>query len=74
MQREVLRIWSETRKTIVLVTHDIDEAVVMSDRILVMAPRPTFVREAFPVNLPRPRLREDPEVARLTRHLSELLE
>jgi NitT/TauT family transport system ATP-binding protein len=74
MQREVLRIWSETRKTIVLVTHDIDEAVIMSDRILVMAPRPTFVRDAIPVNLPRPRLREDPEVARLTRHLSELLE
>jgi NitT/TauT family transport system ATP-binding protein len=74
MQREVLRIWGETRKTILFVTHDIDEAVVMSDRILVMAPRPMFVREAFAVDLPRPRLRDDPEVARLTRHLSELLD
>jgi NitT/TauT family transport system ATP-binding protein len=74
MQREVLRIWTETRKTILFVTHDIDEAVVMSDRIFVMAPRPTFIRDAFAVNLPRPRLRDDPEVARLTRHLSELLD
>lgn len=74
MQLEVLRIWAETRKTILFVTHDIDEAVVMSDRIFVMAPRPTFVRATFAVDLPRPRLRDDPEVRRLTRQLSELLD
>jgi NitT/TauT family transport system ATP-binding protein len=74
MQREVLRIWHETRKTILFVTHDIDEAVVMSDRIFVMAPRPTYVRKVFDVGMPRPRLRDDPEVARLARHLAELLD
>jgi NitT/TauT family transport system ATP-binding protein len=74
MQREVLRIWQETGKTILFVTHDIDEAVVMSDRIFVMAPRPTYVREVFEVGMSRPRLRDDPEVARLARHLSELLD
>jgi NitT/TauT family transport system ATP-binding protein len=74
MQREVLRIWAETQKTILFVTHDIDEAVIMSDRIVVMGPRPTVIREILTNTLPRPRLRDDPAVARLTRHLSELLE
>jgi NitT/TauT family transport system ATP-binding protein len=74
MQREVLRIWAETRKTILFVTHDIDEAVIMSDRIYAMAPRPSTVREIVKITLPRPRRRDVPEVARLSRHLASLLE
>ena len=74
MQREVLRIWAETRKTILFVTHDIDEAVVLSDRIYAMAPRPSTVREVVKVALARPRDRDDPAVVRLSRHLSSLLE
>lgn len=74
MQREVLRIWQQTQKTIVFVTHDIDEAVVMADRIVVMAQRPSFVLEVQEIRLPRPRLREDAAVAGLARHLSLLLE
>jgi NitT/TauT family transport system ATP-binding protein len=74
MQREVLRIWQQTRKTIVFVTHDIDEAVIMADRIVVMAQRPSFVLEIQEVELPRPRLREAAEVAGLARRLSSLLE
>jgi NitT/TauT family transport system ATP-binding protein len=74
MQREVLRIWAETRKTILFVTHDIDEAVVLSDRIYAMTPRPSTVREVVEIALPRPRHRDDPAIARLSRHLSSLLE
>jgi NitT/TauT family transport system ATP-binding protein len=74
MQREVLHIWEKTRKTILFVTHDIDEAIVMADRIVVMARRPTFVLEIEEVVLPRPRLREDPEVGKIARRLSALLE
>jgi len=74
MQREVLHIWEKTGKTILFVTHDIDEAVVMADRIVVMAQRPTFVREIDEVRLPRPCLREDPEVGKVARRLSTLLE
>ena len=74
MQREVLRIWEETQKTIVFVTHDIDEAVIMADRIVVMARRPSFVLEIVNVDLPRPRRRDDPAVAEITRRLSSLLE
>jgi NitT/TauT family transport system ATP-binding protein len=74
MQREVLHIWEKTRKTILFVTHDIDEAVIMADRIVVMAQRPTVVLEIEDVRLPRPRLREDPEVGKVARRLSTLLE
>jgi ABC-type nitrate/sulfonate/bicarbonate transport system ATPase subunit len=74
MQREVLRIWAETRKTILFVTHDIDEAVILSDRIYAMAPRPSTVREVVEIALPRPRHRDDPEIARISRHLAALLE
>jgi NitT/TauT family transport system ATP-binding protein len=74
MQREVLHIWEKTRKTILFVTHDIDEAVIMADRIVVMAQRPTYVLEIEDVRLPRPRLREDPEVGKVARRLSTLLE
>jgi NitT/TauT family transport system ATP-binding protein len=74
MQREVLRIWAETRKTILFVTHDIDEAVLLSDRVYAMAPRPSTILEVVEIALPRPRHRDDPEVARISRHLAALLE
>jgi ABC-type nitrate/sulfonate/bicarbonate transport system ATPase subunit len=74
MQREVLQIWEQTRKTILFVTHDIDEAGIMANRIVVMAQRPTFVLEVEEVRLARPRLREDPEVGKVARRLSTLLE
>jgi NitT/TauT family transport system ATP-binding protein len=52
---ELQRLWQERRKTIVFVTHSIDEAVVLSDRIVVMTPRPGRVARIVPVVLPRPR-------------------
>jgi NitT/TauT family transport system ATP-binding protein len=71
MQGEVIRIWQGTGTTILFVTHDIDEAVLMADRIFVMGPRPTYLREITRVDLPRPRQRDDPEVTRLARHLEQ---
>jgi ABC-type nitrate/sulfonate/bicarbonate transport system ATPase subunit len=73
MQDEVLRLWQSRRTTMLLVTHDIDEAIYMSDRILIMTPRPGRIERTIPVNLARPRLRSSPEFLRLRGDILELL-
>jgi NitT/TauT family transport system ATP-binding protein len=55
MQEEVTRIWERTRKTIVFVTHDIEEAVFLGDRVIVLSARPGRIREEIRIGLPRPR-------------------
>ena len=55
MQVELLRIWREARKTVLFVTHQIDEAIYLSDRVLVMTKRPGRTKKIFHVKLPRPR-------------------
>jgi NitT/TauT family transport system ATP-binding protein len=55
MQRELLRIWNEARKTVIFITHQIDEAVYLSDRVIVFSARPGRVREVVPIGIPRPR-------------------
>ena len=55
MRTDLIRIWQEERKTILFVTHDIEEAVQLADRIIVMSRRPATVQEVVAVNLPRPR-------------------
>ena len=58
MALELLRIWESTRKTFVFVTHGIDEAVMLSDRVVVMTPRPGRVLSILDIELPRPRTAE----------------
>lgn len=60
MRADLVRIWQEERKTIVFVTHDIEEAVQLADRVLVMSRRPATVKEDVIVDLPRPRDLDDP--------------
>ena len=55
MQEELTRIWQETGKTVVFVTHDIEEAVYLSDRVVVLTARPGRIREEIAIDLPRPR-------------------
>jgi sulfonate transport system ATP-binding protein len=60
LQDHLLDLWADTRPTLVLVTHDVDEAVVLADRVLVMRPRPGRLFEQIIVNLARPRDRNSP--------------
>jgi ABC-type nitrate/sulfonate/bicarbonate transport system ATPase subunit len=60
LQQELLRIWEARRKTVVFVTHSIDEALTLSDRIVVLASHPGRVSIDLEVDLPRPRSRTDP--------------
>ena len=72
MNLELLRIWQASTKTVVLVTHSIEEALLLSDRIAVFAPRPGFVRELIDVPIARPRsaaTRSDPIFIRLAEKL-----
>jgi NitT/TauT family transport system ATP-binding protein len=77
LQDEVLRIWQETRKTVVVVTHSIDEALTLADRVVVMTAHPGTVKDVVPVTLARPRdqatMRSDPEFARLFARIWESL-
>ena len=65
MQDELLRIWERERKTVIFVTHSIDEAIKLSDRIAIMAPRPGRVEEIKVVEFGRPRDPTNPAVVRL---------
>lgn len=69
---ELLRLWDEWKSTVLFVTHDLDEAIMLSDRVLVMSPRPGRIVDAVDVSLPRPReifLRDTPEFGQLTSRL-----
>jgi len=55
MQVELLRIWQQARKTVLFVTHQIEEAVYLSDRVVVMTRRPGYTKQVFDIPLSRPR-------------------
>ena len=63
MQRELLEIWAETQKTIIFVTHSVDEAVFLADKIVILSPRPGKIEEVITVDLPRMRDRTSPKLS-----------
>jgi NitT/TauT family transport system ATP-binding protein len=77
MQTELLRIWEQGRKTVLFVTHQIDEAVFLSDRVLVFARRPGRLQESVEIKLPRPRslaIKRTPEFVAYVDHIWRLIE
>lgn len=77
MQEELLRILETEKKTMIFVTHSIDEAILLGDRIVMMSRRPGRIREIIPVNIPRPRkiisVRSNPRYIELRGSLWEML-
>ena len=65
MRMELLRILEEERHTVLLITHDVEEAVHLADRIVVLSPRPTTIQATFEVDLPHPRKMSSPEAQAL---------
>jgi sulfonate transport system ATP-binding protein len=74
LQDHLLDLWADTRPTLILVTHDVDEAVVLADRVLVMRPRPGRLFEAINVNLSRPRDRSSQLFDDFKRHVLTALD
>ena len=73
MQELLLTLWRTLSHTILFVTHDVGEAIMLADRIMMMSRNPGFIREEIPVDLPRPRRRESREFLLLSRKLYEVL-
>lgn len=74
MQQKLLDIWIKQRMTMIMVTHDVDEAVLLSSRIIVMSPRPARIKEVIQNELPRPRDRNSVDFLQLRRKVYNLLD
>jgi len=74
MQTFLLDTWIERKDTVVFVTHNVDEAVFLSDRIVVLSPRPSTVVRIFDLDLPRPRERTSAAVSAVRREILDILE
>jgi len=77
LQEELLKIWAQTDTTVIFVTHSIDEAIYLSDRVVVMQARPGRIKEEFAVDLPRPRwegdVKADPRFSQMRARLRDAL-
>lgn len=76
MQTELLQIWNEDRKTVIFITHDLEEALYLSDRVVVLTPRPSKIYYEIAVDLPRPRsstVKTSAEFTKLRAHLELML-
>jgi NitT/TauT family transport system ATP-binding protein len=75
MQEELLQLWSQNRAAVLFVTHDLDEAILLADRVAVLTTRPAHVKSVYAIDLPRPRdiatLRYDERFIEIARQISE---
>jgi NitT/TauT family transport system ATP-binding protein len=73
LRAELIQIWQRERKTVLFVTHDVEEAVQLSDRVVVMGKRPSRIRDVVTVDVPRPRDLDDPACRRLRDHIFRVM-
>ena len=74
LQSELINLWQKEKKTILFVTHNIDEAVFLAEKIVIMGHRPGRIKRVVDLNLPRPRNRTDTEFCRSRRMILEMIE
>lgn len=74
MQMELLRIWEKTSKTVIFVTHSVDEALYLADRVIVLTARPASVKKEFKIDMSRPRDRAGEEFAKIRHEILEEVE
>jgi NitT/TauT family transport system ATP-binding protein len=74
LQEELQRLWMQTLKTVVFVTHSVDEAIYLADRVTVMTARPGVVKAIVPIDLPRPRDSTSDAFNRYRREITQLIE
>jgi NitT/TauT family transport system ATP-binding protein len=77
MQQELLKIWTTARKTVIFITHQIDEAIYLADRVVVFSARPTVIKADIPIQIPRPRplaVKRTPQFLAYVDRIWELME
>jgi ABC-type nitrate/sulfonate/bicarbonate transport system ATPase subunit len=73
MQEELLSLWRQAGHTVILVTHDVEEALLLSERVIVLTERPARIKAEINVALPYPRRRDDPRIVALRQEILEIL-
>jgi ABC-type nitrate/sulfonate/bicarbonate transport system ATPase subunit len=73
LEDELVRLWQTLKSTVIFVTHNIEEAVYVAEKIIVLSNKPTAVKAEVPVNLPRPRDLMDPDFVAIRKHVTELI-
>ena len=71
LEDEVVRLWKETGSTVLFITHNIEEAVYLAERILILSNKPTTIKEDFKVDLPRPRDVTSPEFTKIRQYVTD---
>ncbi|MEW6604592.1 MAG: ABC transporter ATP-binding protein, partial [Thermoproteota archaeon] len=74
LHNQLLQIHETTKKTILFVTHNINEAILLGDRVIVLSPRTGSIKSEFSISLPRPRDVDNPELMVIKRHILKELE
>ena len=74
MQDEIIKIWKNRKATMLMVTHDVDEAIYMSDRIFVMTPRPAKITQIVKIDLERPRIRDSKDFIDIKDNILSIME
>ena len=73
IEKKLIEVWEKTKRTVIFVTHNLEEAVYLAERILVMTQKPTRIKEEVKVDLPRPRNYADSRFVEIRRHVTDLV-